>query len=180
MFSYGITVYNTDSHPIIDAESGNIINKVKTLKIGDHVWVGANATILKNTTIADDCIIGWGSVVSSKYGQPTSGSIIAGNPAKIVKTGVTWDSNGSGGYIQNVNGESEICVRAKMIIDESPCFCDFQYKRNGNVIFDFGGRGFQYKLWKYLSLTEEDFIKKDSLIKRLKYKLYRHLSKKVH
>lgn len=70
MFSYGITVYNTDSHPIIDAASGNIINKVKQLKIGDHVWVGANATILKNTHIPDDCIVGWGAVVNSKSLYP--------------------------------------------------------------------------------------------------------------
>ena len=70
MFSYGITVYNTDSHPIIDAKSGNIINKVRQLKIGNHVWVGANATILKNTCIPDDCIVGWGSVVNSKLLPP--------------------------------------------------------------------------------------------------------------
>ncbi|MDD7313187.1 MAG: hypothetical protein PUH03_02385 [bacterium] len=66
MFSFGINVYNTDGHPIMDAASGKILNKVKRLKIGNHVWVGYNATILKNTCIPDDCIVGWGSVVNSK------------------------------------------------------------------------------------------------------------------
>ena len=160
MFSYNINVYNTDMHPILRAEDKSIINKVGKLKIGDHVWVGYDATILKNTTIADDSIIGWGSVVSSKYGRPTSGCVVAGNPAKIVKTGVTWDSNGSKGYIQNADGESEICTRAKIIMDEPPSSYNFQCQKNGNVIFDFGGRGFQYKLWKFLSLREDDFIKK--------------------
>lgn len=178
MFSYNINVYNTDMHPILRAEDKSIINKVGKLKIGDHVWVGYDATILKNTTIADDCIIGWGSVVSSKYGQPTSGSIIAGNPAKIVKTGVTWDSNGSKGYIQNADGESEICTRAKIIMDEPPSSYNFQYKKNGDVLFNFDKKGLQYRLWKYLSLKEDSFIKRDSLIKKLEYKIYKHLSKK--
>ncbi len=179
MFSYHINVYNTDMHPILNAANKSVINKVGKLKIGNHVWVGYNATILKNTIVADDCIIGWGSVVSSKYGQPTAGSIIAGNPARIVKTDITWDSNGSKGYIQNANGESEICIRAKIIMDEPLCFQNFQYTKNGDVIFNFNKRGFRYKLWKYLRLREDEFIKKNSLIRKLKYKLYKHLSKKL-
>ncbi len=31
--------------------------------IGNNVWVGANVTILRGTTIGDDCVIGAGSVV---------------------------------------------------------------------------------------------------------------------
>lgn len=66
MFSSDIDVFHTDAHPIYDLEKTKIINKVKTMKIGNHVWVGARAVILKNTIIPDDCIIGFGSVVSRK------------------------------------------------------------------------------------------------------------------
>lgn len=149
MFSYGITVYNTDSHPIIDAESGNIINKVKTLKIGDHVWVGANATILKNTCIPDDCIVGWGSVVNSKSLHCTpplktlKGCIVAGNPAKIVKTGITWDSDGSKGYVQNADMTAKISERAALIVALPPeNACPLPKKRK---------KGWGYRLWKHLS-----------------------------
>lgn len=99
MFAFGINLYHTDSHPIMSKETGKIINVVKTMHIGNHVWVGANVTILKNSYIADDSIVGWGSIVSGVFKE--SNCILAGNPAKIVKTGITWDSDGSKGYVQN-------------------------------------------------------------------------------
>lgn len=99
MVSYGVNIYHTDAHPILDVKSHEIINKVKTLSIGDHVWIGANATILKNTSIAHDCIICWGGTVSGCFSEPYCA--IAGNPGRIVKKGITWDSNGSKGYVQN-------------------------------------------------------------------------------
>lgn len=146
MFSYGITVYNTDSHPIIDAKSGNIINKVRQLKIGNHVWVGANATILKNTCIPDDCIVGWGAVVNSKSLTPPlispKGCVIAGNPAKIVKTGITWDSDGSKGYVQNAGITAQISERAAAIVALPPENVYIPQKKK---------KGLGYKLWKHLS-----------------------------
>ena len=100
MFSFDITIYNTDAHPILDVNTNEIVNKVKEINIGDHCWVGAHSTILKNTQIADDCIVGWASVVSGKHLIPHCA--IAGNPAKKVREGVTWSPNGSNGYIQNI------------------------------------------------------------------------------
>ena len=54
--------------------------------IGDHVWVGQNALILKGTHIGSGSIIGAASVVSHK----TVGSNCAavGNPTKVIKSGV--------------------------------------------------------------------------------------------
>lgn len=102
MFSWGINIFHTDAHPIYNLEKTKILNKVQTLKIGNHVWVGANATILKNTIIPDDCIVGWGSIVSgNSCGLGDAHSLLAGNPAKVVKRNITWDSNGSKGYVQN-------------------------------------------------------------------------------
>lgn len=100
MFAYGITLFNTDAHPIYDVESHKLINYVDRMEIGEHVWVGANASILKNSKIADDNIIGWGAVVSGVF--PDKHSAIAGNPARVVKKGgITWDPNGSADYIPN-------------------------------------------------------------------------------
>lgn len=99
MISYDVNMYHTDGHPILDFNSGKIINKVEKLKIGSHVWIGRNATILKNTQIADDCIVGWGAVVAGKFQE--GNCILAGNPASVVKQGITWDADGSKGYVQN-------------------------------------------------------------------------------
>lgn len=103
MVSYNVRIYHTDGHPVMDYETGNIINKVKDLNIGEHVWLGANCTILKNTNIPDNSIVGWGSIVSGKhYSKDESGIVLAGNPAKVVKEGITWSSDGSNGYVQNI------------------------------------------------------------------------------
>lgn len=54
------------------------------ISIGSNVWVGANVSILKGAKIGDNCIIATGAVVTK--GEYPKNSILAGNPAKIVKT----------------------------------------------------------------------------------------------
>jgi acetyltransferase-like isoleucine patch superfamily enzyme len=49
--------------------------------IGNNVFIGINCTILPNTRIGNNCIIGAGSVVRGKY---PDNSVILGNPAKVV------------------------------------------------------------------------------------------------
>ena len=52
------------------------------IKIGNHVWVGAGATILKGVTVGDHAIIGGGSIVTKDV-PPYA--VVVGNPAKVVK-----------------------------------------------------------------------------------------------
>lgn len=99
MLAWGIHIFNTDAHPIYNLGKTKIINQVRTLSIGDHVWIGANSTILKNSIIPNNTIIRWGAIVSGAFSQENT--IIAGNPARVVKREVQWDSNGSNGYVQN-------------------------------------------------------------------------------
>jgi len=56
--------------------------------IGNHVWIGADNLIFKNTNIPDGCIIAQRSLVSKRFDM--TNSLIAGIPAKIVKENVTW------------------------------------------------------------------------------------------
>lgn len=88
MFSNGIIIRNHDSHKVLDSEFKQITNPPKKIIIGDHVWIGQNSTILKGVTIGNDSIIGMGSVVTKSC---KNGSILAGNPARIVKENITWD-----------------------------------------------------------------------------------------
>lgn len=55
----------------------------KPIIIGNNVWIGTNAIILPEVNIADGCIVGAGSVVTKSFMKKNS--IIAGNPAKIIK-----------------------------------------------------------------------------------------------
>lgn len=49
--------------------------------IGNNVYIGNNAMIMPGVTIEDNVIVGAGSVVTKSI---PSGSIVAGNPAKII------------------------------------------------------------------------------------------------
>lgn len=88
MFSREIEIRTTDAHSVIDRESGRRLNLPASIEIGDHVWVGVGAIINKGARIADDNIVGAMSFVSKSFEE--SGTIIAGVPAKVVRTGITW------------------------------------------------------------------------------------------
>jgi acetyltransferase-like isoleucine patch superfamily enzyme len=55
--------------------------------IGDRVWIGCNATILKGVTIGSGSIVAAGAVVTRSC-PPRS--LIAGVPARIVRQDVEW------------------------------------------------------------------------------------------
>ena len=54
----------------------------KPVKIGNNVWIGAKATILKGVTIGDGAIVGANALVNKDV---PANSIVVGNPATIVK-----------------------------------------------------------------------------------------------
>ena len=56
--------------------------KCEQIIISDDVWVGANVVILPGVTIGQGVIIGAGSIVTKDI---SSYSIVAGNPAKVIK-----------------------------------------------------------------------------------------------
>lgn len=49
--------------------------------IGNNVHIGVNCTILPNTIIGDNCIVGAGSVLRGRF---PGESVIVGNPAKVI------------------------------------------------------------------------------------------------
>ena len=90
MFADGVAIWATDGHIIRDASTNEIINRIKNgIEIGDHCWIGNKVTIIKNTILADNTIVGAKSLVSGHFTEPNT--IIAGNPAKVIKKNVIWD-----------------------------------------------------------------------------------------
>lgn len=83
--SWGVTIIDDNHHTVLTENSIN--SKDEGVKIGDHVWVGCNVTILKGSEIDDNCIVAAGSVVKGKFPKNV---MIAGNPARIVKQNVNW------------------------------------------------------------------------------------------
>ncbi|WP_342042985.1 acyltransferase [Bacillus sp. OTU2372] len=60
---------------------GAILGASGKVSIGDNVFIGMNATILRGVTIGNNVVIGAGSVVSKNC--PSNG-VYAGNPARLI------------------------------------------------------------------------------------------------
>ena len=89
MISDDVKILASDSHSIISIDTGECINSHKKgIQIGNHVWLGMNALILKDTKIGDNSIVAAGSVVTYKKGE--NNIVLAGNPSRKIKKGVTW------------------------------------------------------------------------------------------
>jgi acetyltransferase-like isoleucine patch superfamily enzyme len=73
---------------IIDNGTGQRINLGKDIIIGDRVWVCEKVHILKGANIGSDSVIGTCSVVTK--GNYLNNSLLAGNPAKIRKSNISW------------------------------------------------------------------------------------------
>lgn len=97
MISSEVLIMDNNNHSIyaqdrlIDTLGSPDFNKVrinnvncvhKPIKIGNHVWIGRRAIILKGVTIGDRSIVAAGAIVTKNIPPDT---IVAGNPAKVVK-----------------------------------------------------------------------------------------------
>lgn len=87
MFGLDVNIYTHDYHVILDKETNSRINKSKNITIHNHVWIGNSATILKGCEIGDNSVIGAYSVLTKSIPNST---IAAGNPAKIIRKGISW------------------------------------------------------------------------------------------
>lgn len=85
-------ISDTDFHPVApDIRLKQVRGEIfpfssvgkKKIKIGNNVWIGWNCTILKGVDIGSNSIVAAGSVVLA--GAYPAGSLIAGNPAKVIK-----------------------------------------------------------------------------------------------
>jgi acetyltransferase-like isoleucine patch superfamily enzyme len=77
------------SHYVIPVLAENRYRGEKTdTYIGDNCLVGVGATILPGVRIGNGVVVGAGAVVTKDV---PSGSIVAGNPARIIKASISID-----------------------------------------------------------------------------------------
>ena len=79
-----VTFWDSDAYHILDSKH----IKSAPIKIGDKVWIGLKATILKGVTVGEGSIIAAGAVVAKDI-PPYS--LAAGVPARVIKTNVRWE-----------------------------------------------------------------------------------------
>ena len=87
MISTDVEIRTSDSHKIYSMD-GVRTNPKKDITIGNHVWIGAHANILKGVTLHDGSIVGFGSVLTKNVPMRC---VAAGNPAVVVKKDVLWE-----------------------------------------------------------------------------------------
>lgn len=87
MIAWKSIIMDTDQHQILNNKN-ECINEDKEIQIGNNVWIGAQSLILKGSCIKDGCIVGANTTITKSF--DAMNSVIAGNPAKILKTQVKW------------------------------------------------------------------------------------------
>lgn len=80
--SWEVQIIDNDGHRL----DGN--TPTQPIVIGDHVWIGSRAMILKGTELGDGCVVAAGAVVSGKF---PSRSLIGGVPAKVIRENISWE-----------------------------------------------------------------------------------------
>ncbi|MBL3685748.1 acyltransferase [Leucobacter zeae] len=88
MIASGNALRTHDGHPIFDLETGKRTNVSRSIAIGNHVWLGAEAVVMGGANIGDGSVIGFRSVVTKKV---PNNSIAAGIPARVVKRNIAWE-----------------------------------------------------------------------------------------
>lgn len=77
MISWEVTIIDDDGHTF------KTHSQIEPIKIGDNVWIGTRAVILKGVVLGNGCVVGAGSVVTKSFPK---NSIIGGVPARLIKT----------------------------------------------------------------------------------------------
>lgn len=88
LFSNTIRMRVSDSHPIVDMNTEELLNPGKNIVLKDRIWICEYVHIFKGANVGSDCVIGSGSIVTGKTFPDHC--VIAGNPAKIKKPGISW------------------------------------------------------------------------------------------
>jgi acetyltransferase-like isoleucine patch superfamily enzyme len=84
MIGAGACIWDTDFHPLNPEkrrEHQTRDAKSAPISIGDDVFIGARALILKGVTVGGRAVIGAGAVVTRDV-EP--GAIVVGNPARVI------------------------------------------------------------------------------------------------
>jgi acetyltransferase-like isoleucine patch superfamily enzyme len=85
VIAQNVVIRDSDIHSIII--DGEAQGNTAPIQIGNHVWIGTNATILKGVNIGNNAVIAAGSMVTKDI---PANCLVGGNPAKIIKENINW------------------------------------------------------------------------------------------
>lgn len=86
--SWSCQFLDDDRHTMVYPEKTIPSGRASGIKIGNHVWIGSRAIVLKGVSIGDNSVVAAGAVVTRSF---PSSVLIGGNPARIIREHVTWE-----------------------------------------------------------------------------------------
>jgi acetyltransferase-like isoleucine patch superfamily enzyme len=78
MIARDVLIMDTDQHPVGAASLTH-----SPINIGDRVWIGSRAIILKGVTLGHDSIVGAGAIVTKSIPPH---SVVVGQAARVIRT----------------------------------------------------------------------------------------------
>lgn len=89
LLGWNISIIDNDGGHNVTKE-GQIVNSPKPIKLGDHVWIASECSILKGSSISSCTVIGYKSNVCGLVCDKPH-SLIVGNPAKLKSADIDWE-----------------------------------------------------------------------------------------
>ena len=83
--SWNVDIIDSDEHQLMS--TNNFSEKYNQISIGNNVWIGLKAIILKGSVIEDNVIIGAAALVK---GHCINSGLYVGVPCKLIKNNVKW------------------------------------------------------------------------------------------
>jgi carbonic anhydrase/acetyltransferase-like protein (isoleucine patch superfamily) len=87
MFSHGTVFGQMDPVALYSTVNGAPLDTDRNILVGDHVWIGRDVTLKAGTVVEPDTVIGQSARLDGVY---PGAVILAGAPARVLKTDVTW------------------------------------------------------------------------------------------
>jgi len=86
--SWNCSILDDDMHDVLELQDYKLSSRgPQPVVIGDHVWIGAGAIVLKGVTIGRDAIVAAGAIVTRDVPAAT---LVAGAPACVIRRVAGW------------------------------------------------------------------------------------------
>ncbi len=87
LIGWDVKILDSDNHILVDKDGFEKVAEAPVI-IGNKVWIGAFANFLKGSSIPDNCVVAYGSLVTRMFNNRDK--VIGGSPAKEIGDISTW------------------------------------------------------------------------------------------
>lgn len=89
--SWDCQIMDSDTHKVIDIETGHFNAEAQDVTTGAHVWLGNGVIVNKGTNLPSNTIVASRSLCNKDYSKIGENCVLAGSPAKVVSTNKKWE-----------------------------------------------------------------------------------------